>query len=183
MIRKIIGVAILAAMIGCASDNQKKAGTEARYSTSDANEIFFKNVRQTEYNKEVMEAAKLDVYRMADRPTDEDLPQVNLAITINWRYDEAYILVEPNGFLASEDSLLVQWQDTVHQTSGMYLFPFGNKDTHYIFATSIYNSLLENHNLLIQKEGEMLPFLRGKNERETFRRTMLDYLRLVDAVR
>ncbi len=169
-------------MVACNPDKERKVNdTEAKFTTSDASELFFKNVRQGYYDKETMDAAKLDIYRISERNQAEDQPVLNLAIVINWRYDEAYVLTEPNTYLQQQDTLKIYWQDTVQQQQGVHKYLPGNKDKHYQFASKVYNSLQDKQRLYVMSpEGEKIPILAQRKEREAFRKTMMDYYRLVD---
>ena len=169
-------------LLSCNPDKKRKVDdTQAKFTTSDASELFFRNMRQGDYEKETMNEAKLDIYRMEDRSQAEDKPVINLAIVINWRYDEAYILTEPNDYLQQLDTLKIYWQDTVQQQQGYYQYIPGNKEKHYQFASQLYNSLQDQQQLYVTpSSGEKVLLLNSPNEREVFRRTMMDYYRLVD---
>ncbi len=169
-------------LLACNPDKERKVNSaEAKFTTSDASELFFKNVRQGYYDKETMDAAKLNIYRIKERNQDGNQPIINLAIVINWRYDEAYVLTEPNAYLQQQDTLTIFWQDTVQQKQGIYEYLPGSKEMHYQFASHIYNSLQDKHQLYTESpEGEQVPFLARRAEREAFRKTMMDYYRLVD---
>jgi len=153
---------------------------EAKYTTSDASELFFKNVRSIYYEKTVMNNAKLDVYKIKERLQAEDYPLLNLSIVVNWRYDEAYVLTEPNTYLQQMDTVRVIWQDTTNNDEGTYKFVQGNKDAHFRFATQIYRSLSAEHQLYLLNEEEKVKFMHRRDAREPFRKTMVDYFRLVD---
>lgn len=179
---KVLSVIFLSILlIACHPDKKRKSDPEqSKFSTSDASELFFKNVRQPYYDKAVIKASKLDVYRNKDRSQAEDRPVLNLAIAVNWRFDEAYLLIEPNDYLQSLDTLRVAWRDSVEQQSGQYIFVPGNKASHFKFASQLYNSLIDQQKLYIIWEGQQLPVLNTYGDREAFRKTVADYYRLVD---
>jgi hypothetical protein len=172
---------LLCSLSACNTSGSKDANeNEAQYTTSDASELFFKNVRSIYYDKTVMDEARLDIYRIKERIQAEDFPLLNLSIVVNWRFDEAYVLTEPNSYLQQMDTIKVMWQDTIRDESGMYRFTQGNKDTHFRFATQLYRSLQAEHQLyILDKEGK-LDFMDRRDAREPFRKTMVDYFRLVD---
>jgi hypothetical protein len=120
------------------------------------------------------------VYRIKDRVEAEDEPMLNLSIVVNWRYDEAYVLTEPNAYLRQLDTIRVMWQDTIRDDAGIYEFSQGNKERHFRFATQLYRSIGAEHKLHLLKEGEKIDFLHSGDAREAFRKTMYDYYRLVD---
>ncbi len=178
---RIIILLVSVYLLACdASGNKDISEEKAKYTTSDASEIFFKNVRSIYYDKTVMEQARLDVYKIKDRLQSDEYPLLNLSIVVNWRYDEAYVLTEPNAYLQRMDTIQVVWQDTISNQGGMYQFTQGNKDAHFRFATQLYRSLSAEHQLYLLDEGEKLKFMHRRDIREPFRKTMVDYFRLVD---
>ena len=173
---------LLAGLSACNLDkNTSIDETKATFTTSDASELFFKNVRQIRYDQQEMPEAKLNVFRLGNRSQAEDHPILNLAIVINWRYDEAYLLVEPNAYLQDMDSLQVTWQDTVSQQQGEYRWAGGGKEAQFTFASQLYRSIQQGYQLYIKNpRGEEERFLDRYDEREAFRITLFDYYRLVD---
>ena len=156
--------------------------TKAKFTTSDASELFFKNVRQVRYDQQEMAEAKLNVFRWGKRSLAEDYPVINLAIAINWRYDEAYVLTEPNAYLQGMDSIRITWQDSVRQQRGEYRWSTaGNKESQFTLASQLYRSIQQGHQLYITNPlGKEEKLLARYEEREALRITMFDYYRLVD---
>lgn len=167
-------------LIACNPDKNKRANADAlKFSTTDDARLFFKNLRQQAYDLQDMPAAKLQVYRHSDRRQDADYPLLQLALVINWRHDEAYLLLEPNEHIAEEEPLHIYWQDTVSRQEGLYQFDYGNKEEHLRFAGQLYGSILDGHKLFYQPSDTLrLPFLAHYKDREIFRISILDYYRL-----
>jgi hypothetical protein len=165
------------ALFSCNIDKGKRVDAEKRvYKSNDATKLFFRNVRASYYDKTTLEAAKLDVYRIRTRNLTEEFPVIHLALVNNWLQDEAYIIVEPNGFFSVGDTIRVSWQDTMPQE---IQFVFGNKDQHTVFADKIYNNMLDGLDMYIHKGSESWPLFPTSKEREAFRVTMIDFYRLV----
>ena len=170
-------------LLACNLDkNTRIDETRAKFTTSDASELFFKNVRQIRYDQQEMSEAKLKVFRLGNRSLAEDYPVINLAIAINWRYDEAYLLTEPNAYLQELDSLRVTWQDTVSGQEGVYRWATtGSKEDQFAFASQLYRSIQQGHQLYVTNaQGEEEKLLDRHDDREALRITMFDYYRLVD---
>lgn len=181
MIHKI-NILIIVFFFSCNADYQKKIEVEkSKFSTSDASEIFFKNVRQGYYDRDEMREAKLNVYRIQERNINSEYPNLFLAIVINWRYDEAYILLEPNDFVP-ENEIKIKWmsQDSLQQ--GDYVFHYDDKASHFTFASQIYSSLTSDHDLFLILDNENIPILEKEQDRVAFKKTMKDYYRLVDLI-
>lgn len=171
----------LASLAACNLDKGTPVDEKkAKFTTSDPSELFFKNVRQIYYDQEEMAAAKLNVFRLGDRSRAEDYPVINLAIASNWRYDEAYLLVEPNAYLENMDSLRVTWKSPDQQT-GTYRWARGNKEAQFTFASQLYRSIQRGQQLYVTNaQGKQEKLLDRYDDREAFRKTMFDYYRLVD---
>jgi hypothetical protein len=175
---------VILLMVGWACETASSKRLEsgkAKFSTSDASEIYFRNVRQIAYEKTTLEEAKLDIYRFEKRNTSEEAAVLNLAIAINWRFDEAYLQVEPNRYLQQMDTLEILWQDTTSKQEGTYLFKGGNKEDHFSFVLQTYRHIRQEQKLYLMKsDGMREPLLEDRRSREAFRITAYDYFRLVD---
>jgi hypothetical protein len=171
---------IIIFFFSCNEDSQKKIDVEnSKFSTSDASEIFFKNVRQRDYDRMEMPEAKLNIYRIQERNIDSDYPNLFLAIVINWRHDEAYILLEPND-LVPENEIKVKWVDQKIKNEGEYVFNYGDKASHFVFAGQLYSSINSQHDLFLILDNEEVSILKSDQDRQSFRKTMKDYYRLID---
>ena len=178
----IYTVIILGLAIACRhSSGSSHKEKEIDFSTSDASELFFNNVRQIFYDLEEQESTNLKIYRIKTRTKDEDHPAINLALVNNWRFDEAYLLIEPVGVLNKKNEIEIQWHSANSDKSGSYTFKIrgSNKQDHVKFAGHIYESLRQKHQLHYQHRGESLPILHTEREREAFRVSIEDYYRLI----
>lgn len=176
----LTSIIISVLLIGCNPDKNKRPDPKAlRFSTTDDAKLFFKNLRQQAYDLEEMPAAKLQVFRHSNRRQLADYPLLQLAIVVNWRHNEAYLLLEPNEHIAEEEPLQIMWQDTVLQQQGLYAFNYGNKEEHLQFAGQLYGSILDGHRLFYQTPDSLhQPFLFNPKDREVFRVSLLDFYRL-----
>lgn len=181
----LTSIIISVLLIACNPDKNKRADPLAlRFSTTDDAKLFFKNLRQQAYDLQEMPAAKLQVYRHSGRRQDADYPLLQPALVINWRYNEAYLLLEPNEYINEDESLQIHWQDTVKQQQGLYRFDYGNKEEHLQFAGQLYGSILDGHRLYYQTADSLKqPFMADKKDREIFRISLLDYYRLTRNVK
>ncbi len=179
--RKIMFFSLACLLFACNPDKSRKvAANQAKFTTSDASELFFKNVRQLYYDKNTLEAAKLDIYRSTDRDTNSTDTVLNLAIVINWRYDEAYLLVEPSEPLQALDTIKILWKDTADQQQGYYLYAGGSKEDQFNFAATLYEGIQNGQQFFLDIQGNQTKLMADRKSREAFRKTMFDYFRLVD---
>jgi len=171
-------------LVSChANQGEKTSAKETSFKTTDSSLLFFKNLRQSYYDKEDNSVAKADIYRKQDRNKDQAKPIINLAIVHHWRNETAYIMVEPSKLLADEIRLEVRWQSADNQSKGTYFFDFGDMQMQYMFANALYKSLQDKQVLTIKSGNKWLELMPNKAEQDIFRITMEDYLRLVSAVK
>ena len=154
-----------------------------KFSTTEDSELFFKNVRQVYYNLERQEQTKLDIYRHKKRQERSESPIINLAIAHNWRFDEAYLLIESNSYFRNFQDIQIHWKHEQSGETGIYfLEQKSNKNEYFRFASEIYASIIAKHTLWILDKKTKIPFLENQEEREVFKTTMKDYYRLVGLI-
>ena len=170
---------MIVVLTACNPDKKKKVDqTTISFTTNDASKLFFKNVRQSYYDLEEMEAAKMEIYRLKKRSESQERPVINIAIVNNWRYDEAYLVLEPNGRL-NLAALKITWKNSETGESGSISFENGNKESIVHFADQIYDHIQDGSQFTaIINDGEE-SILELAEDREAFRITMVDYYRLV----
>jgi hypothetical protein len=183
--KKLLFMGFCACLFACNPDKKTKVSIdEVHFATSASSVMFFKNVRQLYYERQENSAAKAIIYRMRDRARDKNVPLLYPAIVYMWAQDEASVILERNEWLANAaDTLRFSWHDTVRQVSGEYIFHNGDRRTHYKLAAQLYHSIQEDHQLWLQTDSAKVPFLAKEREREPFRKTMIDYFRLVNVLR
>lgn len=174
-----ISLCLILFLLACNPDKHTKVDqTTISFKTNDASKLFFKNVRKPYYDLEEMEAAKLEVFRLKKRNQSQDHPVINLAIVNNWRYDEAYLLLEPNEPL-DLSNLELSWENETRGESGRIVFENGNKESIVKFADQVYDHIQQGSRLYTQLAGTKKELLNSQKDREAFRITMVDYYRLV----
>lgn len=176
----ITSIIISLILTACNPDKNKRADPgKVKFSTTDDAEIFFRNLRQRQYDKEEVPEAKLDVFRHSDSVQKAAYPVFQLALVVNWRYDEAYLLMEPNENVDTGRPVEIRWNDVKTGKSGIYTFSYGSKEDHLRFAGQLYDSIREGHALEYLSGAEQASsFLNDPEEREVFRISMFDFYRL-----
>ena len=163
----------------CVVDNEKIIDKhKPQYKTTDPSELFFKNVRALYYDKEEMTEAKLEVFRIKTWSSDDESLLLNLAIVLNWRFDEAYILVEPGEQLTGVKNFTLVWEDEGVDKSEEFIL--GNKDSQFTIATAVYEHILKKHKIYWLNQGKKIPLFQSEKNREAFRVTMFDFYNLVE---
>lgn len=157
--------------------NKKVDQTTLSFKTDDSSKLYFKNVRQSYYDVDVMEEAKLEVYRLKKRVEESEEPVINLALVNNWRYDEAYVLLEPNTAAGDLNTLNLSYENE-NGESGDIIFEKGDKKNHLAFASKVYEQIQNESDFFLNRNGEKVEILRDSKSREAFRISMFDYYRL-----
>jgi len=141
---------------------------EVTFETDEASKLFFKNVRKSYYDLEELPEAQLEVYRFKKRSTSEEKPLLNIALVNNWRYDEAYILLEPNSAAGLLNDLHLRWTNGETKEKGELRFEGGNKKAHLLFAADIYDRLLSDCTFELRQGEDWLPIFFKRKRKGSF---------------
>ncbi len=170
---------LVISLCSCQINQDKKVESFSDFKTDESTKLYFKNVRRSYYDVTELETAKLETYRFKKRVQDDLEPIINLAIVNNWRFDEAYVLLEPNGkFIGGMDDIQVRWYDNSEELTAK--FENTNKESHLAFADIIYNNVISEKEMEVWNGNEWLKFLTTSKAKEAFRISMYDYYRLVN---
>ncbi len=149
------------------------------FDTQESTKLFFRNMRQSYYDVEEMKPAKIEVFRIGERSEDPMAAVIPVKIIHQWANDKAYAMVEANEFLNGMDTLTVVWKDSTQQ-AGEYIFPMASpQPKHFEFASNIYRSIQSGHQMSLKVAGEEKELFSTRESREPFRKTMVDFYRLV----
>jgi hypothetical protein len=171
----VIVLSVLCLSTGCRIDGDREVDrSRFSFKTGDDTELFFRNVRQSDYDLENNKIAKFNVFRHEDRPVADSIPWINPAIVVNYLQDEAYILIEPSPRLQDLEILTLihpAGQDTITLETS-------NREANLEFATKIYEHLRQGDSLQVFTGDSYVPFLSDRIHAEAFRITLSDYFRL-----
>ncbi len=163
-------------LAGCNPDRNKFVNPDSpRFDTSASSEMFFKNVRKIYYSLST-DVTGREQFRMRHAKTDPTLPEFNLCIIADWKNDRAYILFEPNAVLG--DTVLVRRSDTQEQ----FRYVPGPIENHYLFVSQLYGCIQQKTDLQVYAQGNWQNAFPTTAQRETFRKTLVDFYRLVGAL-
>ncbi|MDN5212867.1 hypothetical protein QQ020_12450 [Fulvivirgaceae bacterium BMA12] len=168
-------------LVQCAVDNKKIIDPrKPQFDTTDPSELFFKNVRALYYDREENQAAKLEIFRIKSNATIADSTALNVAIILNWRLDQAYVLIEPGKLLAGEQAVTLVWEDEKEGAEGSVAFDLKDKNSQFTLASTIYGYILKGYDIYYLENGKKRPLLASKEAKEAFRITMFDFYNLVE---
>ncbi len=147
-------------------------------SITDADRLYFKNVRAAYYDIEDRKDAKMTIYRHGKRANTEDVISVGLSILLNRVKDEAYIFVEST---TEALPIKIRWSNLEEESrNGELVFEGGDKYSHFAFVEELYPLLLENTILELWHEGKYVPILEGEVDKDALRITIIDYYKLIN---
>ena len=163
-------------------DPQSISVEDIDFMTNDASEIFFKNVRQSYYDKQEIAVAGMDVFRMSDHNLEADYPLINLAIAYNWRNDQAFLMVEPNAQISDPEEFELWSVDPATQDTTVIRYAMGNMKDQVTFAHLVYQALSAEGQLYYNDGRAPIPIFDKFEDREVLRKTMLDYYKLINLI-
>jgi hypothetical protein len=168
-------------VLACQSNKTETISVEdIDFMTNDATEIFFKNVRQSSYDKQEIAVAGMDVFRMTDRNMQADYPLVHFAIAYNWRNDQAFLMVEPNEYVTTPDEFEIICVNPALQDTAIISYTMGNMQDQVTFAHHLFQAInAEDQLFLNQVDRAPTPIFDNFEDREVLRKTMLDYYKLI----
>lgn len=171
-------------IVGCQSKDPTSISVEdIDFMTNDASEIFFKNVRQSYYDKQEIAAAGMDVFRMSDRNLDADYPLIHLAIAYNWRNDQAFLMVEPNAGITNPEEFELWRINTAEEDTAVIRYTMGNMKDQVTFAHRVFQALSAEDQLYFYDGQAASPIFDKFEDREVLRKTVLDYYKLINLIR
>lgn len=147
---------------------------------TDAERLYFKNVRSPYYDIENRRDAKMTVYRHGKRSKDTNRPTLVFSIIINQLNDEAYIFLEPN---FEELPFNVKWSIPEKNQEGEITFEGGDKFAHFEFAQKITPLLLENAIFEVQVKESRIPLWVDEKEKNAVMVTIEDYQKLIGKIK
>jgi hypothetical protein len=157
----------------CNPDRNKAIDPDKpRFQTSVSSQMFFKNVRKIYYNL-TTDQTKREQFRMRNWQSDSALFQLNLCIIADWKNDRAYILFEPDQRLG--DTVKLRRKDSLEPI----VYVPGPIENHFTFVSKVYGCLQQKVELEAYSQGRWQEAFASSDQKETFRKTLVDFYRLV----
>ncbi|RED94122.1 hypothetical protein [Marinoscillum furvescens] len=139
------------------------------FTTTDASEMYFKNIRQSSYTVEIRKEAGINIYR--PNTLQNVLMPLKPVLLINWRHDKAYVILESTE--AQQIDQVIIAQDTLSYEEGV---PKQNST----LATHIYNAILQQQKVTVYLDSSSLSMFGHPTHQDYFRTTLFDFYRLVE---
>lgn len=177
---KIFGIGSLVFVLVMSFFNEERANNSGKESSpmrmTDAERIYFKNVRSAYYDIEIRRDAKMTVYRHGKRAKNTEEPTLVFSIILNQVNDEAYIFLEPN----FEDlPIRLKWLVPEKNQEGEITFEGGDKFAHFEFAQQITPLLIDNATFEVWQIDNWEPLWADEKEKNAVMVTIEDYQKLI----
>jgi hypothetical protein len=181
-ILKIFGIGSLVFVLIMSFFNERRANNsgkeESPMSITDADRLYFKNVRASYYDIEDRKDAKMTIYRYGKKRASADSIGIGLSILVNKVKDEAYIFVDNS---SKDLPTKLRWSIVGQEDKkGELVFEGGDKFQHLDFVEKLYPLLLENTFFELWHNGGFTPVLQEEYQKEALKITITDYFKLIN---
>jgi hypothetical protein len=164
--------------MACSVNTSKKVELEKlTFSYTDDAYIFFRNMRQTNYDLKVMEEGGWRIYRHEDRQKDSTDFYFNISLVVNWRVNKVYPIVEMTENIDKEN-FKVYWEATESNEAGSIAMTGEKRRDEMIFTTKLYNKMTEEVEMYVIYRDKKLPLFPDTDHKEAFRISLYDFYRM-----
>jgi len=164
--------------LGCSINTSEKVELEKlRFNYTDDAYIFFRNMRQTHYDLEVMEEGGWRIYRHEDRKTDTSDFYFNISLVVNWRVNRAYPIIEMSDDIEKK-GLEIIWEAIESDESGIFVLGGEKRKDEMLFSSKLYNKMIDEVELFVTYKNEKQALFKNIDQKEAFRVSMYDFYRL-----
>ncbi|WP_296619306.1 hypothetical protein [Marivirga sp.] len=162
----------------CSVNTSKKVDLEKlRFSYTDDAYIFFRNMRQSNYDLEVMEQGGWRIYRHEDRKLDVTDFYYNISLVVNWRVNRIYPIIEMPKSMEKE-GFEVFWEAMESQEKGRITLEGEKRRDEMVFSTKLYNKMIDEVEMYVNYKGNKRLLFEDSGHKEAFRVSMYDFYRM-----
>ena len=177
---KIFGLGSLFFVLFLSFFNEKRAnntGSEpSEFNVSDAERLFFRNLRASYYDIEDRRDAKITIYRHKKRFQSEVQPYFNFVIMYSRMLSEAYLFFE----VFPDDYPVFLQLENQNGTIKELEFNGGNKFDHFDFSMQFFENFGENTQVRLKVGDTWETVLEDEKDRDILKTVFSDYFRLVN---
>ena len=150
-------------------------GQDRTFKVSDAEKLYFMNVRSIHYDREPRRDAGMTLFRHGKRMQSDSLPTFEPMILINPIKDEAYIFFE---LLNAEYPISLHALSDKDSTS--VEFSNGNNQDHLKLMNQLKTWIDANYQIVLKKGSQSFPLWSTEKEKDVFKTIAEDYFRLIN---
>ncbi|BDD00422.1 hypothetical protein PEPS_27020 [Persicobacter psychrovividus] len=166
-------------MLSCEHKTREVNIDRLAFDTNDATVLFFKNVRRAYYTMEDRQDAKAHIFRLQDWEDLDQPTHLQTAIIHQWTLGKAYVFLESKHGIDVSKPFQVNWQKAQTNEQGILEYTVGNAQEQAIFLTKLYQLLQQEASLTVDIDQKKEPLFGSKDGQDLFRKTMIDYYRLI----
>lgn len=148
--------------------------SEINFSTSDASELFFRNIRKSYYHQEALTGTGMEIYTVKDLTENFFFTP---KLVLDWRDDEASLLLDLHDSIEEDQNELLFVSDRQEET---FLYEGHTRMQQTELALRLYNAILKNEQVYWLRDSNRVPLFQNEADRECFRKLVFDFLRLTD---
>lgn len=150
-------------------------GQDRTFKVSDAEKLYFLNVRSIHYDRELRRDAGMTLFRHGKRMRSDSLPTFEPMILVSPIKDEAYIFFE---LLNAEYPISLYTLSDKDSTS--VEFSNGNNQDHLKLMNQLKPWIEANYQIVLKKGNKSFPLWFNEEEKEVFKTIAEDYFRLIN---
>ncbi len=175
----LILAVVLMSTIACGLERTEPFAGDPEFRMSQPAQLFFANIRSSQYYHERPAGTELDMYRSKAFSQKTERPMLIPIIVQAYLKDEAYLFVKPNSYSGLVEPLHVSYRSA--RASGTFDKGVGTRLDHRTLADSLAASLSRGDSLFVRlADGQMRSILEDAWERKHFLTVMADYARLME---
>ncbi|MGB3468528.1 MAG: hypothetical protein WBA74_24800 [Cyclobacteriaceae bacterium] len=168
---QLIGISCLLLFVSCQGSQEKSVDIDTfEFNTTDATELYFKNMRESYYELEEKEGMK--IYRLEDYE-ELDSFYIRPMIIYHWRMDKAYLMLEFDSLIDTENIVL-------SDSTGNRTYSPGQMRDYLRIAYDIEKVLAADADPKIKIGNRDLPVFRTEKEKSYFSLVLYDFFRFTN---
>lgn len=151
------------------------SGEDRTFRVSDANRLYFQNVRSIYYDREIRRDAGMTLFRHGKRLQSDSLPTLDLVILLNPLNDNAFIYFE----LKNAD-WPIQIRAKSNEFDQIFEFANGNNADHFNLLQKLKPGIDQDFDFQLILGEKTHPLWSGEKEKTAIKSVVEDYYRLLE---
>jgi hypothetical protein len=150
-------------------------GEDRTFKISDADKLYFLNVRSIYYDRELRSDAGMTLFRHGKSPQSDSLPVFNPLIILNPVNDEAYIFFE-----LQQAEYPINLRVSSASDDSVIEFSNGNNQDHLRLMNQLRTWIEADYQIQLEINNQIFPLWPSEKEKEVFKTIAEDYFRLLN---
>lgn len=150
-------------------------GEDRTFKISDADKLYFLNVRSIHYDREVRRDAGMTLFRHGKRFQSDSLPTFHPLIILNPVKDDAYVFFE-----LQHADYPIRLRTASGSDTQVIDFSNGNNQDHLKLLNQLNPWIEANYEILLETRDQQFPIWSTEEEKEVFKTIVEDYFRLLN---